>query len=445
MKGFDYEEAFACVFVTMLLLASRHRFYRQGGLFSRPPGASELLAIGIAVGISIWIGFMTYRGVEYSDTLWWDFSYHADAPRFLRASLGVAVTALLVMAYEFLHRPSQLTDIVSPEDTEKAKAIVALSARTEANLAALGDKQFLFAGDGGGFVMYGVQGWSWVSMGDPVAPTSEATAGLVWQFKELVDLHAGVPVFYQVSRNYLPIYLDAGFSLVKLGEEAYVDLDRFTLEGGEGRKLRQSKAKAEKSGARLEIVPADAVPALLAELKSVSDAWLIDRHQREKGFSLGFWSERYLTQYDHAVVRHEDRIVAFANIWRAADHQEFSVDLMRVAPDAPQGVMDLLFISLMDLAKGEGFKWFNLGMAPLSGLPQHRLAPMWMRLAHWLFRYGDRFYKFEGLRAYKNKFHPEWRPKYLAYPGGLRLPQVLVDITTLIAVSPQRAEGGIHE
>ena len=72
-------------------------------------------------------------------------------------------------------------------------------------------------------------------------------------------------------------------------------------------------------------------------------------------------------------------------------------------------------------------------MAPLSGLPQHRLAPFWSRLGALALPPRRRFYNFEGLRAFKNKFNPEWRPKYLAYPGGLRLPQVLDRHHTLIA------------
>lgn len=439
IKGFDFEEALVCLFVIALLVASRQRFYRQGGVLSRTPSLAELLAIAMAIGISIWIGMLTYRNVGYSDSLWWDFSYHNDATRFLRASLGVAVTAMLFVAYEVLHRPAQLLDTVEPAEIERARAIVELSPNTEDRLALLGDKRFLFDPKGRGFVMYGVQGSSWVAMSDPVVTDEAARADLIWQFKELVDLHAGVPVFYQITRDHLPAYLDAGFSLVKLGEEAWVDLERFTLEGGEGRKLRQAKTKAAKA-ATLTIVPAAEAVHLLPQLKEVSDAWLADRHQPEKGFSLGFWSERYLAQFDMAVIRQGETVVAFANIWRGANKAQYSVDLMRARPDAPQGVMDLLFISLMEIAKADGYRWFNLGMAPLSGLPHHRLAPLWSRLARFASRTGDRFYNFEGLRNYKNKFHPEWRPKYLAYPGALRLPQVLVDITTLIASSPQRAE-----
>jgi phosphatidylglycerol lysyltransferase len=323
---------------------------------------------------------------------------------------------------------------------------VAASPRVDAQLALLGDKDFLFAGGADdGFVMYGVQGRSFVAMGDPVARSEETVSELIWRFKELADARDGTPVFYQITRDHLPLYVDAGFALLKIGEEAWVDLDRFTLQGGQGRKLRQSKSRAENGGASFELVPAGPpVEAILPELRAVSHAWLGEKG-REKGFSLGFWTDAYMRRCDQAVVRHAGRIVAFVNVWRSADCNEFSIDLMRQAPDAPGGVMDLLFIGLMNRAKEEGFRWFGLGMAPLSGLPRHHLASLWSRLGALMYRRGDRFYNFEGLRAFKEKFRPEWRPRYLAYPGALGLPQILLDITVLTATSPQRAAPGPAE
>ena len=311
--------------------------------------------------------------------------------------------------------------------------------RTDVQLALLGDKCFLPAEDGQGFVMYGVQGSTWLAMGDPVAKDEKSVAELIWRFKERADLHNGKPAFYQISSAYIPLYIDAGFSLAKLGEDAFVDLSQFTLEGGEGRKWRQSKAHAERKGLSFEIVPASTVRALLPDLKQVSDAWLAARGAKEKGFSLGFWSEEYLCQYDQAVVRHDGRIVAFANVWKAAGRHEYSLDLMRHLPDAPGSTMDYLFICLMARAKDEGYAWFNLGMAPLSGLPRHRLASRWSRIGALIYRHGDSFYNFEGLRAFKSKFKPVWRPRYLAHPGGLSMARVLMDATALIAASPARA------
>jgi phosphatidylglycerol lysyltransferase len=95
--------------------------------------------------------------------------------------------------------------------------------------------------------------------------------------------------------------------------------------------------------------------------------------------------------------------------------------------------MEYLFIELMLWGKREGYKWFNLGMAPLSGLENDVLAPIWNRLGTFIFRHGEHFYNFQGLREYKEKFKPLWEPKYLASPGGLTLPRVLINIGSLIS------------
>ena len=71
-------------------------------------------------------------------------------------------------------------------------------------------------------------------------------------------------------------------------------------------------------------------------------------------------------------------------------------------------------------AGAQGYRWFNLGMAPLSGLEAHPLAPAWHRVGNFIFRHGEHFYNFEGLRRYKAKFDPAWEPRYLVARGGHR-------------------------
>ena len=144
------------------------------------------------------------------------------------------------------------------------------------------------------------------------------------------------------------------------------------------------------------------------------------------------------TTIRHVVVGKDGKIIAFANLWLGNGREELSIDLMRHATDAPRGVMDYLFIELMLWGKAQGYQWFNLGMAPLSGLENHPLAPFWHKVGRIVHRYGEPFYNFNGLRRYKDKFQPEWRPRYLASPGGLVLPRILVDTAALIA-------GGIKE
>jgi phosphatidylglycerol lysyltransferase len=175
------------------------------------------------------------------------------------------------------------------------------------------------------------------------------------------------------------------------------------------------------------------VAGLLPELQAVSGAWLKAKGAHEFGFSVGSFSEPYIQRFPVAVARKNGNIVAFANVWLGAGNEELSPDLMRYRPDAPDGVMDYLFVELMFWGREQGYRYFDLGPAPLSGIETRAAAPLWNKLSTFIYRHGEHFYNFHGLRQYKEKFAPVWEPKYLASPGGLALPRILVDLTALIS------------
>ncbi len=437
LKGFDFEEAAVLATVLLVLYWGRAAFYRPAALGTLRFSPPWIVSIVIVLTVTTWLGFFAHRHMEYSNELWWTFATHADAPRVLRAILitGVIASALILM--NWLAPASAKSTVPSSGDLEKAAAIIPKSTDSLANVVLTGDKRLLFHERGDAFIMYQVVNRSWIALGDPVGDR-ERQEELIWQFRELCDRYGGRAAFYQATPEQLPLYVDSGLSLIKLGEEARVPLADFSLEGSARADLRQAKRRAERDGASFSIVPIEEVPALLPELRVVSDAWLADKATSEKGFSIGSFDADYLARFPAAVVRAEGSIVAFANIWASGHRTELSVDLMRFAPDAPRSAMDYLFIELMLWGRQAGFHWFNLGMAPLSGLETHALAPAWHRVGNFVFKYAEQFYNFEGLRRYKEKFQPTWRPRYLAFPGGLALPRVLLDVSTLIS-------GGVRE
>jgi phosphatidylglycerol lysyltransferase len=315
-------------------------------------------------------------------------------------------------------------------DTERAAAIARSSPFTYANLALLGDKAFLFNDSNTAFIMYGAVGKTWIALGDPVGPEDEWKE-LIWRFRELCDRNAAMPVFYQVGMGSLPVYVDLGLALVKIGEEGRVRLDQFTLEGNAHKDFRHTVGKLTREGCAFEIADAAALPGLIPELRRVSDAWLSLKHTREKRFSLGFFDEDYLGNFPVALARKGGRIVAFASLWTSGGNSELSCDLMRHDPDAPNSVMEYLFVQIMLWGKERGYQWFNLGMAPLSGLEARPLAPLWNRFGSFVFKNAEHFYNFQGLRNYKSKFSPVWEPRYLAFPGALSLPRILTGVATL--------------
>lgn len=431
LKGADWEEACILTGVLAVLVPSHRHFYRPASLTSEPWSLGWGLAIAAVVGGTLWLGVFAHRHLGYSHDLWWTFTLHGDAPRFLRASVG-AIGLAIALGLSRLFRPARPRHAApSGEEIERAARIARESGRADTNLATLGDKALLF-GESGGLLMYAVSGRSWVSLGDPIGTPHEQTE-LAWRLKEMADRHGGRPVFYEVGSAHLPIYLELGLSLFKIGEEARVPLETFSLEGGDRRGMRRALGMVERQGGVFEIVPPHEVTALLPELERVSNAWLASKHTREKGFSLGFFDETYLSRFPIAIVRREGRVVAFANVWLAPAREEMSVDLMRHESDAPHGVMEFLFVHLMLWGKEQGYRWFNMGMAPLSGFQRRALVPLWSRIGALLYRHGEHFYNFQGLRQYKGKFDPVWEPKYVACPGGLALPRVLLNVACLIS------------
>jgi phosphatidylglycerol lysyltransferase len=429
-KGVDYEEAILCLGVAALLQWTRRAFYRRTTLTSQPIGLPWLASLAAVVALAAWSGFFAYRRVPYSDSLWWRFALDGDAPRFLRAMLGTTVVLAGASLWRLL-APSAAHPAETEPGVDEIRPILAQAVRTDAMLALTGDKRFLVSEAKDCFLMYQVSGASWIVMGDPVGPRA-AWGELLWGIRDLADRHQGRLLLYEVSPPVLDIAIGMGLTIVKYGEEAIVDLAQFTLDTPRLRSARRSARALANRGARFRIVPADAVLVILDELAAISNEWLASKRQREKGFSVGRFDREALCNFDIGIVTVDDRIVAFANLWTTERMTEASVDLMRHLDTAPPGTMDFLFVHLMAWARDRGYAHFSLGMAPMSGIEGRRLAPAWAKAAAFIFRHGDRFYGFRGLRAYKEKFDPVWEPRYIAGPGGIGLLQALRDLSHLI-------------
>ena len=432
LKGFDYEEATLLALVLLVLWRAHPAFDRRAVFFETRFSAGWIAALLGALGASVWLGLFSFKHVAYSHELWWQFELQSEASRFLRASVGAAMVLLLFgVARLTRHAPHEAPE-ATDADLEDAGRAIAAQSSTFPLLVYLRDKAVLFNEARTAFIMYGVQGRTWAALGDPVGPEAEFN-DLIRRFLERCHDFGGVAVFYEVSKAHLHHYADFGLTFAKLGEDAKVDLVTFGLEGKENAKLRQAYRRLEREGGVFRVLESSAVPAVMGQLREVSDDWLDAKSTAEKGFSLGYFDEAYVARFPVAVVEREGRIVAFANVWPGPGRDELSIDLMRYRRDAPNGMMDSLFVHLMVWGHDQGYRWFGLGMAPLSGFENSPVASLWQRLGGFLYQHGQAVYNFQGLRAYKEKFRPQWEPKYLAYPGGLRLPRVLADVAALIA------------
>jgi phosphatidylglycerol lysyltransferase len=431
-KGLAVDESLVLGSLMAVLLLSRKQFTRKASLLAVPFSGGWLLAMVVVCVAVTALLFFVYRDVAYANQLWWQFEFDGNAPRSLRAMVGVSILALVLALRQLLRPPAPPLPLPSAEELARAQEILRRQPSADAALALTGDKPLLFSEKGDAFVMFGRQGKSWVALFDPVGPR-EAWPELVWRFLERARESGARGCFYQVRPDALPLYLDAGLRLFKLGEYAWVPLAGFSLQGKRRGNLRNGVNRSEREGLSFSLVEREEVAALLPELRAVSDAWLDKHNTAEKRFSVGAFDDAYIVRNPVAVVRREGRIIAFASLLVTDLQQEVSIDLMRQLEDAPNGTMDFLFCKLMLHFAQAGYARFGLGMAPLSGMAGHALAPRWHRIGRLLFAHGEHFYNFRGLRAFKEKFDPQWEARYLAAPGGMAPLLVMGDVAALIS------------
>ncbi len=431
-KGLDTHEALGMLATIAVLALFRGAFYRVSGASIFRLNIPWLVSVVALLAVIFWIGLFAYSHVQYQNALWWEFAWNGDASRFLRSSLVVAVILGIVAVTSLFGR-----EIPVPVRTEIPKCVEKLvmeSEDTEAQISLTGDKQFLIAPDESAFIAYADTGNAIISKGEPVG-NEAAGKQLVWQLREMADREGKLCAFYSVSTKYLPTFLDLGLSILKIGEVARVPLKDFSLDGKSRKRFRQAKNRAEREGYVFEIIPKEELAPSLPELRAISDHWLEQKAGAEKGFALGGFDDDYLSYFDHAVLRNGEtgQIMAFANLFQGGNKSELSLDLMRYEPDSPSFVMDALFAEMMSWGAEQGFHWFSLGAAPFSGIENRQLASLWNRIGGFVYEHGEQFYHFEGLRAFKQKFDPEWSPNYLASPGGLAAPRILYEVNILIS------------
>lgn len=433
-KGLNWEETAMLLVCLFLILPFHDAFPRKAALSKMEITPGWLLSAAAAiVGASV-LGWWSFNHTEFADKSWIKILQdHDEAARAIRSSVAAAIVLLAVGIWRLIATAATppVVDDTDPE-FDRVRAILAKAegAEPSANLALLGDKRFLFSASGETFLMFGVRGRSWIALGPPVGKREERME-LFWRFRELADAHAARAGFYGLGPDDLPDTVDLGLAIQKTGESAAVPLEAFSLVGRRREVLRRNWRKAGEGGAAFEVLPVGAAVEIMDELAVISDAWLAHHAGGEKSFSMGGFDPRYVAEFPVAVVRNENKIVAFATLWTTASKTSFSMDLMRYSDEAPKNVMDYLFVELLQWGKEQGYTAFEFGVAPLAGLQDRPLAPIMSRVGRLLYERGEEIYNFQGVRRYKDKYDPVWQPRYIAAPRKWAIPFLLADVGLL--------------
>ncbi|HSQ79340.1 MAG TPA: phosphatidylglycerol lysyltransferase domain-containing protein [Candidatus Bathyarchaeia archaeon] len=452
-KGLDYEEAALSLGLMAVLFLARKNFRVKS---SFPDLRSTLVPLGVALAVTLFYGTLGFWLLEDRD-FGISFSVAEGVRRTLAAlafsqdpsliplthfaswfldSLDVISVAALVFILYSLFRPAFYRLKTLPEEREGAARILDGHGRSSLDLFKLApDKVFYFSASGRAFLSYRMSRSFAVVLGDPAGPEEEI-AGTIHSFAQFCEDNDWGVAFYQTLPDFLPLYRQAGFKKMKVGEDAIVDLEAFSLDGKSMKHVRHAVNQFDKSGYRTVYYDAPVADEVLDALAEVSDDWLKIPGRRERGFTVGAFSRSEVRKTPvFAALDPAGRVLAFMNIIRSYAPGETTIDLMRYHRDAPHGVMDTLFVKLFDLQKGRGFKRFSLGLAPLSGFLESEEAGAPERAVEFFLQRLDFIFSFEGLADYKAKFATHWEPRYAMYRNVVELPRMAVALLRISGLS----------
>lgn len=431
--SFTFNLAVVLVLIGIVLFLLRNKFNRQRSVMTIPSLIGYLLLLilleyvyyNLAI-IFTWLAEDPELESELTDVVFMPVQ---------QINWMVAISALFVIVFFafslLLFERKQHGIPGEPSDDGKLEAFLEKhGGHVLSHLGYLGDKQFYFSKDGKTLLQFARVGKRLIVLGDP-SGEPESFPGILEDFLEDADRLGYIVVFYQIENDYMYLYHDLGYRFFKLGEEAIIDLSSFTISGKKRAGLRALKNRFDREGYTFELVTPPFDDEWFRELKQVSDAFIGKR--KEKGYSLGYFDRHYLEKAPIAILRDSaGKMMAFMSLMPVYREGYLSVDLMRYYPDSPSGIMDAMFIHLFEWAKEKGYRFFNMGMAPLSNVGQSQEAFFSERVAAAIFNNVNYTYSFSGLRRFKDKYSPKWEGKYLAYRKNRSLPGTMLLVTRLI-------------
>ncbi|MBU5364451.1 bifunctional lysylphosphatidylglycerol flippase/synthetase MprF [Enterococcus devriesei] len=448
LAGFRLSTGFFLALLLIFVIFSKNELFREQLVYSAEWLTIDGLIMGGLAILYIIIGVYNSPNIHHRHHLPEFFLFPSEQIWIVGFVAILIVSFIILLFVRFLK--NKRVQIGEPLDEARVQHILTNhGGNPDSQLVFLKDKKVFYYNDGEEdtvFFQLSTFNNKILVMGDPSGKNSDFEAATEALINE-VDRYNYLPVFYENSEEMVMILHEFGYDFIKFGERAHVYLPTFTTSGKKMKGQRASVNKALKEGYQFDVIKPPFSVATMQNLQAVSDKWLNGR--KEKGFSLGFFTEDYLQRAPIAVIKNSDsEIVAFANFMPTYTDKLGTIDLMRHDPDkAPSGTMDFLFINLFQYMRDEeGLEYFDLGMAPLANVGTQRKSFTQERIAYLVYNFGSRFYSFGGLKEYKDKYANEWLPEYVLYSRDSWIGYVMIAllITDNAPIQEEKKYSGIR-
>jgi lysyl-tRNA synthetase class 2 len=430
LKGLDFEEtAITWLAAAVLTIGGgafrvRHDPITLRSAIWRVPllGVAGLAMAAVATWASQGHPSLTLVVREAGDLLLWQqgpIHYHHH---FTWMPLGVhliELSTLLAMAYTVFRPLAAPRALPDPAARAAASELVrAHGGDTLSFFKLRSDKQYFFSTDRRAFVGYRIENGVLLLSGDPVGP-EDAFEPLLRQLRGFADSCGLKLGAVGASERLCSLYELLGLKTIYLGDEAIVELDKFSLEGRAIRKVRQSVSRLTKAGYHTELHELAALDTdTFAEAERVLE--LGREGAPERGFSMAMDS---LQGTDTLVVLARDEDEAIRGVLHFVPcygRASVSLSFMRRDPATPNGLTEFMVVEAIELLRERDLVEMSLNFAAFAKW-MHSPEKRHERLLGKLVALGNPFFQIESLYRFNAKFFPRWEPRFLVYEGAFGL------------------------
>lgn len=422
LKGLDIEESIITLILGIVMYIMKDGFTEKAIKFSTKYFANTIIKLSSVTVFFIFISNSVRKVNFFSSHRKYSLQYLIENKKF------ILLYVLFVLILSYLAQYTRTKKItfskLTDEDFSKiGKFLDEYGGNEFSHLVYLNDKNVYFDKTNTVMIMYRPVQNSVIVLGDPIGKKENFVEAINDFIIYCNEYHMNV-CFYEINGENLELYCDQGFRFVKVGQDATLNLNEFSLVGKKNRTWRHVINNFDKGNYEFKVE--EATDNLLSQMKVVSDKWLGNKN--EMGFSLGFFDEDYLKRTKIACIYKDNELLAFANLQPFYDNKTLSIDLMRYDRSNEDGLMDFIFIKLILWGQDNNFEKFYLGMAPLSKVGDKIYSKKKEKILNIVYNTQNKIYNFKGLRNYKDKFKPDWSNKYIAYTSDFNLPYILINV-----------------
>lgn len=445
LRGFNVVEILFLVSLLLILLITRHVFEIESDKNKAIYGVVRFVIILVLLFIYAFFGFYFFQG-QFShqvniQNILADYLYSIAGigqevliPTTKNAlwfsdSISIVSVVMFIFSLALLFKPLIEANKTTADDKERIRQLVLSKGNNSVSYFSLTEeKQYFFDKEKNVVMSYVIKNGFAIVLGDPIGISHETFAQCCQRFISENNKKDIKTLFYNTTYETQSLYTTLGYKSIKIGEEALLLTDTFTLSGSSMADIRHEVTKIQRESGIFSWFTMDQIPwKYINEINKLHESWTKLKKAPLLTFSLDFFPFPIEENAYVLVITGQNGIIWGALSFFPYDNNcSMALDFMIRSPQAPHGVVEAGINEAVNYFKGKGMKVLSLGMAPLSDITIQKNKTISEKIKNVIFERFNQFYQYKSLFKFKNKFNPQWEHKYLVYKNDVELPAIMI-------------------